>query len=373
MKKTILTLVAALGLFGSASAQTWKMVITKDDGTTDTLATGKVKSVSFAVADQNTESIIIKELYNGGCPMDQGTSFFQADKGLILYNNSPEVAVANNLCVGMISPYNSNATNSWYKDGSLTYTDTIPAATGIWYFQQPVILQPFEQRVVSVNGAINNTASNSQSIDYAHSAYYAMYDPESGFKNTKYYPTPSDSIPVSHYLKAVEYGMGNAWPLSVTSPGLFIFQVKGTTPKAYATNSDNYIYEPGRATTAIYRNLKVPTAWIIDGVEVFVNANANNQKRMPSSIDAGYVSLTNKLGHSLYRNVDTDATKELPENNGKLVYNYSKAVNAANNGESVIDAEASIRNGAHIIYEDTNNSSNDFHERTQFSLRDKAN
>lgn len=370
MKKSILTLVAALGLFGSASAQTWKMVITKDDGTTDTLATGKVKSVSFAVADQNTESIIIKELYNGGCPMDQGTSFFQADKGFILYNNSPEVAVANNLCVGMISPYNSNATNSWYKDGSLTYTDTIPAATGIWYFQQPVILQPFEQRVVSVNGAINNTVSNSQSIDYAHSAYYAMYDPESGFNNTKYYPTPSDSIPSSHYLKAVEYGMGNAWSLSVTSPGLFIFQVKGTTPKAYAANSDNYIYEPGKATTAIYRNLKVPTAWIIDGVEVFVNANANNQKRMPSSIDAGYVSLTNKLGHSLYRNVDTDATKKLPENNGKLVYNYGKAVNADNNGESVIDAEASMRKGAHIIYQDTNNSSNDFHERTHFSLRD---
>jgi hypothetical protein len=370
MKKIILTLVAALGLFGSVNAQTWKMVVTKDDGTTDTLTTGKVKSVSFAVDDQNTESIIIKELYNSGCPLDEGTGYFQMDKGFILYNNSPEVAVANNLCVGMISPYNSNATNNWYSSGVLTYTDFIPATMGIWYFQQPVILQPYEQRVVNVNGAIDNTTAYSQSVNYAHSAYYAMYDPESGFNNTKYYPTPSDSIPASHYLKAVKYGQGNAWPLSVSSPGFFIFQTKGTTPAAYATNNDNYIYEPGTAQNAISRCLKVPTSWIVDGMEVYVANNSNNQKRLTSDIDAGYVSLTNRLGHSLYRNVDTEATEALPENSGKLVYNYSMAVDATNNGTGVIDAEASIRNGAHIIYEDTNNSTNDFHERTQFSLRD---
>lgn len=370
MKKIILTLIAVLGLAGSTHAQTWKMVVTKDDGTTDTLTTGKVKSVSFAVEDQNTESIIIKELYNGGCPLDEGTSYFQYDKGFILYNNSPEVAVANNLCVGMISPYNSNATNGWYTDGKLSYNDYIPATTGIWYFQQPVILQPFEQRVVSVNGAINNTLANSHSIDYAHSAYYAMYDSESGFNNAKYYPTPSDSIPTSHYLKAVEYGMGNAWPLSVTSPGFFIFQVKGTAPAAYATNNSNYIYEPGNATTAVWRCLKVPAKWVVDGLEVYVAGNSKNQKRLTSDIDAGYVSLTNRLGHSLYRNVDVQATEALPENSDKLVYNYSLAVDATVNGAGVIDAEASIRNGAHIIYEDTNNSTNDFHERSQFSLRD---
>ena len=36
---------------------------------------------------------------------------------------------------------------------------------------------------------------------------------------------------------------------------------------------------------------------------------------------------------------------------------------------SGIDAEASIKNGAHIIYLDTNNSTNDFHMRQKFSLR----
>ena len=65
MKKIILTLIAVLGLAGSTHAQTWKMVVTKDDGTTDTLTTGKVKSVSSELGGRmkavllNGEAVII--------------------------------------------------------------------------------------------------------------------------------------------------------------------------------------------------------------------------------------------------------------------------------------------------------------------------
>lgn len=373
MKKFLLSIVALLGTLG-ASAQTWNMVVTHDDGTADTIATKSVKNVSFSLPDQNVESVIIKELYNGGCPKDEGTGFFQQDKGFIIYNNSPETAVVNNLCVAEADPANSNGSNNWYSDGVLKYAseDYIPAVYGVWYFQQPVILQPFSQIVVSCMGSIDNTKTHSQSVNYANKDYYAMYDPESGFKNTTYYPTPSDVIPTSHYLKAVEVGQGNAWSLSVTSPAFFIFQTKGVSAKDFLTNADNYVFQPNRSTSSnIYRDVKVPRKWVIDGVEVFVaNPGKNaNQKRLTSDIDNGHVDLTNKLGHSLYRNVDKEATEALSENSGKLVYNYSLAVNAANNGADVIDAEASIKNGAHIIYVDDNNSTTDFHERQKFSLR----
>jgi ABC-type tungstate transport system permease subunit len=58
----------------------------------------------------------------------------------------------------------------------------------------------------------------------------------------------------------------------------------------------------------------------------------------------------------------------LPENAGKLVYNYALGVGNSTD-PSGIDAEASIKQGAHIIYQDTNNSTNDFHERQKFSIR----
>ena len=92
-------------------------------------------------------------------------------------------------------------------------------------------------------------------------------------------------------------------------------------------------------------------------------------KRLTANADAGFVWLTNYQGHSLYRNVDKEATEALPENEGKLCY-YLLPEADAYTDPCGIDAEASLRNGAHIVYQDTNNSTNDFHERQRCSLKD---
>ena len=312
-----------------------------------------------------TSQLVIKELYNGGIMKDDGKSF-SFDKSFILYNNSNSAISLDNLCVGIAAPYNSQSKNSWYDDGKLIYESKsyIPAIDGIWYFPQTLTIAPYQQIVVCANGAIDNTQTYPQSVNYAHADYYCMYDPESGYINTSYYPTPSDVIPTSHYLKAVKIGISNAWALSVTSPALFLFQTQGVTPRKYATNVSNMVYMPGVAQTDVNKSAKVPTNWILDGIEVFSAAHTtSNMKRLTPTIDAGYVLLTNQHGHTLYRNVEKAATEALPENEGKLVYGYAF-------DPSGIDAEASIKNGAHIIYMDTNNSSNDFHERLSCSLKD---
>lgn len=372
MKKTLLTLAALLGFAANVCAQTWNMVITRTDGTTETLKTTDVKDVTFVPEDRNADQVIIKELYNGGCPLDNGSGYFQGDKGFILYNNSKETAVLSNLCVGTLDPYNAHGSNKWYQDGRLTYEEQgfVPAIDGIWYFPSPLVIEPYSQVVVSCMGAIDNTAAYSQSVNYANADYYAMYDPESGYNNTRNYPTPSEVIPTSHYLKAIRVGQANSWTLSVMAPAFFLFQTKGTTPQAFAADAGNIVYAPGEAQTAPNRCLKVPTEWVIDGIEVYMSGKESaSQKRFTADVDAGNVVLTNKLGHTLYRNVDLTATEALPENAGKLVTGYALGVTTGD--PSGIDAEASIRKGAHIVYLDTNNSSADFHERRQFSLRDK--
>jgi len=246
---------------------------------------------------------------------------------------------------------------------------------GIWYYPHSLVIEPWSQVVINVQGAIDNTQTYSQSVNYANADYYCMYDPESGYSNTSYYPTPSSLIPTSHYLKAVKFGQANSWPLSVTSPALFIFQTKDVSPMAYGTNPDNLWYAPNEAHDAVHACLKIPNEWVIDGIEIFNAAKKeSNKKRLTADIDAGYVYLTNKLGHSLYRYVDEEMTEALPENAGKLVYTTTevslsrkRATSAA--AASVIDAEASIRKGAHIVYSDTNYSTDDFYERSACSLR----
>ena len=379
MKKKLFALMMFGVSFTTVEAQSWKLVINKTDGQTIELMTTDIQDIHFVpqdetLPDQNVDQMIIKEVYCGGCPKDEGTDFFHMDKSIILYSNCPQRVVVNNLCFGVGTPYNaeSPSINKIYgDDGQLVYEAEgfMPALNGIWYYPHSLVIEPYSQIVVNVHGAIDNTMTYSQSGNYANKDYYCMYDPESGYFNTLYYPTPADVIPTSHYLKTVKYGQGNAWPLSVTSPALFIFQMQGVNPVDYAMNADHLWYAPNEAHDAIHANIRVPNEWIIDAVEVFNAADKDAcKKRLTADLDVGYVYLTNKLGHSLYRNVDKEMTEALPENKGKLVYGYTLGVDGSTDPAG-IDAEASMRNGAHIVFKDDNNSSEDFHERQKCSLR----
>lgn len=372
MKKILLLLVAMFAFIGNINAQVWNMVVTHNDGTVQVIKASDVKNVTFQLPDQNADQVIIKELYTTGVPDDKDPKkFFQSDKGFILYNNGGKTAVISNLAIGMLDPYNAHSgANAWYSAGatqpSYVSEGWVPATAGIWYFQNPLIIEPYSQVVISCMGAIDNTKTYSKSVNYANKDYYTMYAPESGFDNQNYYPTPADVIPAIQYLKAAKFGQANAWPLSQSSPAFFIFQTKGTTPAEYAKNPSNITYAPGKAQTDVNAVLKVPTDWIIDGVEVYEKINeSESKKRFGANVDAGYVKQTIKLGHSVYRNVDAEATKKIEGNTAKLVYNYQYGTDP-----SGIDAEASMKNGAKIVYMDSNNSSSDFHERKQFSLRD---
>lgn len=336
-----------------------------------TIMNGQRTPASIEVKRARKGQLVIKELYNGGCMRDDGITQFHYDKYLIVYNNSALPASLSNLCIGIVTPANAQAVNHNYDDsGRLTYESEgfTPVWNGIWYFQDALSLAPYQQVVVNIHGAIDNTQTVSQSVNFANPDYYCMYDPESGYLNTNYYPTPADVIPTSHYLKAVVFGLGNGWPFSVSSPAVVLFQTKDTAPRNYANDTSNLWYTGG-TVGQVNACIKVPNDWIVDAMEVYASGYKTScVKRLTADVDAGYVWLTNLQGHSLYRNIDQEATEALAENEGKLVYNYSLGVDGVTD-PSGIDAEASILQGAHIIYQDTNNSTNDFHERQKCSLR----
>jgi hypothetical protein len=336
-----------------------------------TVREGQATPVTMEMKRAKTSQVVIKELYNGGCMKDDGVTMFQYDKCFILYNNSAEPAVLDNLCMGFAAPANAQATNRNYDEtGKLVYEEEgfIPVWNGVWYFPATLTIEPYGQVVVNITGAIDNTLTVTASVNYAKEEYYCMYDPESGYNNTSYYPTPSAVIPTSHYLKAKFIALGNAWIMSVTSPALVMFQTKDMTPAEFGEDADYRIFEPG-STSQIDACFKVPAEWVIDGVEVFSSSKKeDSKKRLTDDIDGGYVYLTNYLGHTVYRNVDKQATEALPENSGKLVYGYALGCDGSTD-PSGIDAEASMKKGAHIVYLDTNNSTTDFHERQKCSLK----
>ena len=312
-------------------------------------------------------SVVIKELYIGGCPGDNGKPFTR-DQYVILYNNSSETIEIGDFAFTAVNPYNSHAENRDYVGEELSYAKdkVIPGGSAVWYFTGKVTLESGKEIVIAIQSGVNHTSTYSQSVDLSNPAYYCMYDSEK-FDNKSYYPAPSEAISLSHHLKAYKFQgiTANAWPLSNMSPAFFIFQPQGIDLKSFVENPENFTqYNNAKVNT----RAMIPDSWIIDGIEVFKEDASKNQKRLLPSVDAGYINLTARLGHTLYRNVDRKATEALTENKGKLVYGYSLGVGESTD-PSGIDAEASLKNGARIIYQDTNNSTQDFHQRSKSSLR----
>ena len=321
---------------------------------------GITTSVTLQMEMSMGGSVVIKEFYFGGCPKDDGSGRFAMDQYVILYNNSSETLDLSDFAFAMVNPYNATVANKDYVDGKLFYAEqkVVPAGAAVWYFTDDVKLEGGKQLVVSLNGAINHTVTYSNSVNLSNSEYYCFYDIEN-FNNPKYYPAPSESIATSHYLKSFKYGLGNAWPLSQLSPAFFIFNPENQDLKAFVDDPKTTHNYGGNEKMG---RKMVPESWVVDGVEVFQAGANNNMKRLIPSVDAGYINFTNGLGNTIYRNVDKAATEALESNKGKLVSGYA-------DDPSGIDAEASIKNGARIIYMDTNNSTNDFHVRKVSSLR----
>jgi hypothetical protein len=321
--------------------------------------------IEIVLTQAETKQIVIKEFYHGGVRKpDEST--FQYDKYVILYNNSEEVASLQNLCLAMVTPPTALTSNKDYVDGVLFYEAEgwVPAGTGIWAFQNDVRLEPGEQVVIAFNNAIDNTEVVPNSINFANPDYFVTYDPAL-YNNTSYHPAPSELIHTSHYLQGYKLPgvTSNAWSPAVNSPAFFIFSPEGITADAFANDATTIDLYNGSATQA---RQKVPVDWVIDGIEVFTAAN--QLKRLTPAVDAGYRLFTNYLGHTHYRNVDKAATEAIPGNAGKLVYGYNLGVDTSTD-PSGIDAEASLKLGARIIYQDTNNSTNDIHLRSRASLR----
>lgn len=320
----------------------------------------QTKVFEIALEKIQKNQIVIKELYNGGCKKDDGKTFAN-DKYVILYNNSGEKADVKNIGLAIAPPSNSHATNKSIDGGKLVYADQgfIPAIYGIWYISE-LSFEPYEQKVIVIDGAKDNTATVPNSVKLANAAYYACYDQEDFSKTVP----PAAEIPETQYFKAVKCGLESmtGWPMSVFSPAFFCFTLS-EDPETYGTNESNLYYESGQVKRhASDECIKIPVESIIDGVEVFTDGEKysdQNNKRLTEAVDKGYVMLTNYQGHTLYRNVDKEATEALTENAEKLVYS----------SDGIIDAEASIKNGAHIIFADTNDSSADFYERETSSLK----
>ncbi len=343
------------------------------NGSTTGIVVAKDGEKDFTVALSRVESqqLVIKELYFGGCNNPETNKGYTDDAYVVLYNNSDVEADAGDIVFSFLAPYNGHGSNKYYTDDRLLYENDswIPAYGAIWWFTSEVKIPAYSQVVVAIFGAIDHTQTVSTSVNLGNSAYYWMSNSDvPAYTNKKY--AVADAVPASHYLTCVPISQGNAWAMSNSSPGFYIGRMDSAEAKALSENADAFDHTLG--TAAAFNVAKFPKSKVVDAIEVWSAPNvAKSQVRFSADINTGHVDVTNNQGYSVYRNVDKEATEALPENAGKLVYNYAGGTDdiEGSTDPSGIDAEASIAAGAHIIYADTNDSGKDFHQRKVASLK----
>ena len=281
-------------------------------------------------------SIVIKELYCGGCKKLPLEGDYQADQYFILHNNDYQVQYLDGICLGTLSPYNSTGANPWVSEkGQLP--EFIPLIQAVWQFPgdgDDFPLQPGEDAVICLRGAIDHAAQYPLSVNLNRPDYFVCYN-STYFNNTAYHPAPGNLISQDRYLDVViKTGKANAYTMSLSSPAVVIFRAEGITIQDYVLIPENVTPVPGSAVENV---VKVPYEWVLDAMEVFDGRSVNNQKRLSASVDAGYVSLSDTfLGHTLIRRIDEEATAQ----------------------------------AGYEILADTNNSLNDFYETEKQSLHE---
>ncbi|MCC8020037.1 MAG: DUF4876 domain-containing protein [Rikenellaceae bacterium] len=297
--------------------------------------------ITLSLLYSKTGTVIIKEVYCGGCTRAPLEGTYQSDKYIILHNNNSRTEYLDGICLGSLDPYNSQATNVWVTQDAATgesiYPEFAPIAQCIWQFPgdgTTFPLEPGEDAVVVICGAIDHTIQYEQSVNLNREGYFVCYN-NVYFPNTVYHPAPGDRISADRYLEVViKTGQANAYTLSIYSPAVVIFRAEETSMLDFVQGEDNVVQKPGSSSDRV---VAIPYDWIMDGVEVFYGGSSNNQKRLSPSVDAGYVTQSEiYTARTLHRYVDEELTAER----------------------------------GYEVLTDTNNSSNDFYERERQSLHD---
>lgn len=307
------------------------------NGSVDNIELSKSVSVAVPLEHSRTGRLVVKEIYCGGCMKTPEQGNYQFDKYIIIHNNFHEVQYLDSLCFGTLYPWGATGSNPFLSGGKLP--DYLPLGETVWQFGgsgKTFPLQPGEDAVICINGAINHAAKYPLSVNLDKEKYFVCYSP-TYFYNTSYHPAPGPNIRTDHYLEAIiKTGKSNAYPLSMSSPTIVVFhQPEGMTMKEYLATEGALVQIPGSSTLGKVSVVK--PEWVADAVEVFDGSSSKNQKRMLSGLDAGYATLSaTKHGKSLMRHVDEELSQIL----------------------------------GYEVLEDTNNSLNDFYESEKASLHE---
>lgn len=226
-------------------------------------------------------SLVIKEVYSVGASND-GYAIMFKDQFIEIFNNSDEVQYLDGLYLAYLAPQRCGSSPAQEPVTTLPIGEYVYASKVLQFpgtgTQYPI--QPGQGKVVALN-AVNYLESKPLALTVDNSkADFDMYAIDwlqsLGRTGNSFFDLDNPDVP--------------------TMKGIYLFVQNGgffnldTAPSVALCKLDadptTTVKEPD--LTAVLYYLKIPSASIIDGIDILDNKAASVYKRLPSSIDAGY-------------------------------------------------------------------------------------
>lgn len=270
--------------------------------------------ISISAAASKSGALVIKEIYYNG-----SEGYYFKDQFYEIYNNSDYVQYADGLCFASLLPLTATtAVYNWEIENPENYV----YCNHIWQIPgegQEYPIQPGESFIIAQIAQNHNSDEGrnpGNSVDLAGAEFETFMENQVVNPDN---PNAINLVPV--YSRNLA---GYQWLVTVFGGAYVLFN-----PESPIDN-DYYVKPQGKSDMAH----PVPKDWVVDAVELVNNATKVNQKRMPTSLDAG-VTFTGETYHG--KSVSRKIKETLPDG----------------------------RN----IYMDTNNSTNDFQVNEKAMVR----
>lgn len=264
-----LTPAEALTLTGYESEIFLNGAITSFEITTLTTSTPEVKLEGSAVG-----GLVFKQIYYAMSKTVSGSSYLQ-DQFYELYNNSTDTIYADGLCIGDVHG-NPGSSTSAAPTGFKDDTENV-YLRAVWRVPGSGTDHPIApgKSFLIAQTAINHYTDegNTNSVDLGKNVSdYEVYVSSS----TKDVDNPD--VPNMEQIYAASPGY--YWNTYVFGASMVVFRHNDLA-------SLEKLVEPGTTSTTTY--VQVPVGYVLDAVELLANSTAASFKKIPTSLDAGFL------------------------------------------------------------------------------------
>ena len=284
----------------------------------DTELTMKITSVSAS-------GIVLKELYYNASKTSANKPYLK-EQFYEIYNNSNKTVYVDGLCFGHLMPENATgkANYDWgaqYPVSDYVFFARIMQVPGTPGTDKNYPLNPGES-IILCQYATDHTVPelNPNSIDLS-SCEFEWYEPS----NTN--QTDQNAINLEMAFPINPSSPYKVWNTTTNGPAFAIF-----FPIEEFSNDKVAVDQ----TNGVSTSYPVSTSIIIDAVEAIKDETQVQNKRVPVSLDAGYIWVTDDNGEP-----------------------------AIQVGKSIVRKVQDTASDGHVILQDTNNTTNDFELKTR--------